>query len=170
MQKIAMACMLLVLSASAWAGSWQVGALGNDQTVGARVLYDTGSQTRAGLETLWGESVTGLNQEGITVAAVGIWDVLPEVQFPVAGWLPEGLPLPESIPLGVSVGAALGFRVDSERDFEGVADVFVEAAFNPKGRVPIFVQFRHHFAQVKWDKLPSWEDADQILLGFEVKL
>jgi len=156
---------VLALAVTATAGDWKIGVMGNDRMLGIRALDELVPTIHIGVEAMGRENANGLDKQSYSLAVVGAWDIVPLYNYPLKGMFLDLIPLPETVPVGLKLGASLGPEIDVEgRARYGMADVWAELAVNPLSRAPIGIQLRHEFGPDLWKSLPTLPDATTVLL------
>jgi hypothetical protein len=157
--------MMLMLAGVAFAGDWKAGLMGNDRSLGIRAMNEVGPGIWIGAEAITLENANGIDRRSYTAAAIAAWDIIPEYLYPLKGAFLGVLPLPETVPIGLTAGASVGGELDVERRARaGQCDVWAELMVNPKSKGPFGVQFRHAFGPDAWKNLPTMPEADSVML------
>jgi len=156
---------VLLLAVTATAGDWKIGMMGNDRMLGIRALDEIVPTIHVGVELRALENANGINKQSYSLAAVGAWDIVPLYNYPLKGMFLDLIPLPETVPVGLKLGASLGGELDVEgRARYGMADVWAELTVNPLSRAPMGVQLRHEFGPDLWKGLPTLPEATSVML------
>ncbi len=149
------------LSAANWVGS----ALGAKDIAAARVGYLPTPTTQVGLTGYWFadplENMTAL-------AAYGTFDVIPDVNLPLAGiWPFSALPLPESYSGTLYIGAQVGAGLHAHQSgiFGGPLAGFRLKTGSP---LTLAVEWQYAFAAPTVDAAVP-DRSDRVLLNIEYR-
>ncbi len=157
--------MVALLAGVGLAGDVKVGLMGGDASLGARAGYEVNDGLWVGVEGFGWENASGVDKGAYTLAGFVAWDVVQDYNLPVKGLTLGLLPLPENIPVGLTIGGSVGGEVWVDgRSRSGLADLWGEVVINPKSKAPFGVQYRHAFGPDVWSNLPDLPDADYLML------
>jgi len=152
------------LVGTAGAADWSAWTVGNSDQIGARFCLRNG-RTEIGIEGMFAkEAEQGDNKDGYSLSAVALWEAVPSFDFPIGGLLPPWLEtdaLPTSVPVGIYVGAKMGYEFTAESPVAGLIAGF---RLNPEAPHGFGLEYQFAFDEGVWSDLPNLSDRHQVML------
>ena len=133
--------------------------IGNEYQIGGGFLVRTDEFTSVGIDGRWIDD--GLDTWA--VSGVVMWTVLPGVEIPLGGLLPQlDLPVPTSIPCNLNIGGRLGYQRSEETEEDAaIVGLIAELEFNAGKDATMAIRYEYQFdSDSFWSELPAEPTQD----------